>query len=329
MSKAFTRESDHDDEDEGQGLPALPSGARMIPPMEYPDATFLTYADLIKREVNMPVIAVGRLGDPDQAEQAVATGKADFIALGRTSIAEPEWVEKLRRNEPQRRCLACNTCINEMRGGSQLRCVVNGAAGQETRFAKATPPRAEKIAVIGAGPAGLTYAALVAQHNQVTIFERDASPGGSFRYAGKAPLFQDVAARNHSFERYIRGQVAACNAKGVTFKYNTDVAKSPVLLAPFDRIVVATGAAYRFGLGRLPFLLLDMGAGRWPGLAQVFSNPKFRDWFYHRARTATGDAFKALAKPNQTVMVIGDARTPGKSRPAIESAFEAALLNRS
>ena len=80
---------------------------------------------------------------------------------------------------------------------------------------------------------------------------------------------------------------------------------------------------------RLAFLLLEMGAGRWPGLAQVFSNPKFRDWFYHRARTATGDAFKALAKPNQTVMVIGDARTPGKSRPAIESAFEAALLNRS
>ena len=308
---------------------SLPSGARMIPPMEYPDATFLTYADLIKREVNMPVIAVGRLGDPDQAEQAVATGKADFVALGRTSIAEPEWVAKLERGEPQRRCLACNTCINEMRGGSQLRCVVNGAAGQETRFAKAAPPRAEKIAVIGAGPAGLTYAALVAQHNQVTIFERDAAPGGSFRYAGKAPLFQDVAARNHSFERYIRGQVAACNAKGVTFKYNTDVAKSPVLLAPFDRIVIATGAAYRFGLGRLPFLLLDMGAGRWPGLAQVFSNPKFRDWFYHRARTATGDAFKALAKPNQTVMVIGDARTPGKSRPAIESAFEAALLNRS
>ena len=294
---------------------------------EYPDATFLTYADLIKREVKVPVIAVGRLGDPDQAEQAVATGKADFVALGRTSIAEPEWVEKLRRGEPQRRCLACNTCINEMRGGSQLRCVVNGMAGQETRFAKAMPPRAEKIAVIGAGPAGLTYASLVAQHNQVTVFERDATPGGSFRYAGKAPLFQDVAARNYSLERYIRGQVAACTAKSVTFQYNTDVTKNPALLAPFDRIVIATGASYRFGLGRLPFMMLDIGAGRWPGLAQIFALPKFRDWFYHRARVATGDAFKALAKPNQKVVVIGDARTPGKSKPAIESAFEVALLN--
>jgi hypothetical protein len=73
--------------------------------------------------------------------------------------------------------------------------------------------------------------------------------------------------------------------------------------------------------------MLDIGAGRWPGLAQIFSNAKFRDWFYHRARTATGEAFKALAKPNQKIMVIGDARTPGKSRPAIESAFEAALLS--
>jgi 2-polyprenyl-6-methoxyphenol hydroxylase-like FAD-dependent oxidoreductase len=192
---------------------------------------------------------------------------------------------------------------------------------------KASPPRAEKIAVIGAGPAGLTYASLVAQHNQVTVFERDATPGGSFRYAGKAPLFQDVEARSYSFERYVRGQVAACTAKGVTFKYNTDVAKNAALLAPFDRIVIASGASYRFGLGRLPFMMLDIGAGRWPGLAQVFSNAKFRDWFYHRARVATGDAFKAFAKPNQKIMVIGDARAPGKSRPAIESAFEAALLN--
>ena len=113
---------------------SLPSGARMIPPMAYPDATFLGYAADIKRQVRVPVIAVGRLGDPQTAAEAVASGKADFIALGRTLIAEPEWVEKLRRGEPARRCLACNTCVDEMRGGSQLRCVVNGAAGQEARF---------------------------------------------------------------------------------------------------------------------------------------------------------------------------------------------------
>jgi 2,4-dienoyl-CoA reductase-like NADH-dependent reductase (Old Yellow Enzyme family) len=305
---------------------SLPSGERMIPPMAYPDATFLTYAALIRREVKIPVIAVGRLGDPHQAAEAVASGKADFVALGRTSIAEPEWVEKLRRGEPARRCLACNTCVNEMRGGAQMRCVVNGAAGQEARFAAAKPPEGERIAVIGAGPAGLTYASLVAGKNSVTVFERERKAGGSFRYAGKAPLFQDVVANETSFERYVIAMVAACTHKGVTFRYRTDVRRSPDLLAPFDRIVIASGARYRFGAGRLPMWLLELGAARWPGMTQLFSNPKVRDWFYHRARQATGDDFKGLAQPGRKITVIGDAVQAGKSRPAIESAFEAALL---
>jgi 2,4-dienoyl-CoA reductase-like NADH-dependent reductase (Old Yellow Enzyme family) len=307
---------------------SLPSAARMIPPMNYPDATFLAYAWAVKQEVRVPVIAVGRLGEPDVAAEAIQTGKADFIALGRTSIAEPEWVEKLRRGEPARRCLACNTCVNEMRGGAPLRCVVNGRAGRETEFVAATPPQGERIAVIGAGPAGLTYAALVADGNTVTVFEREAVAGGAFRYAGKAPLFQEVNAVESSFDRYIASLVSACTKRGVTFRYSADVAKAPGLLEPFDRIVIASGARYRFGLGPLARLMLNWGAARWPGVAQLFSNDAVRDWFYHRARRATGGALKVLARPEQSVVVIGDALSPGKSRPAIASAFEAALLSR-
>jgi 2,4-dienoyl-CoA reductase-like NADH-dependent reductase (Old Yellow Enzyme family) len=85
--------------------------------MTFPDATFLDFAAAVKKIVRVPVIAVGRLGDPAIATQAVASGKTDFVALGRTLIADPQWVAKLRREEPIRRCLACNTCINEMRGG--------------------------------------------------------------------------------------------------------------------------------------------------------------------------------------------------------------------
>ncbi len=107
---------------------SLPSGAMQLPPMALPDAIWIDYAADIKRAVSIPVIAVGRLGDPRDAADAVASGKADFIALGRTLVAEPEWVEKLRRGEPQRRCLACNTCISEMVGGAGIGCVVNGAA---------------------------------------------------------------------------------------------------------------------------------------------------------------------------------------------------------
>jgi 2,4-dienoyl-CoA reductase-like NADH-dependent reductase (Old Yellow Enzyme family) len=306
---------------------SLPSAQIVLPPMSFPDATFLDYAAGVKKSVAVPVIAVGRLGDPATAAAAVAAGKTDFIALGRSLIADPQWVEKLRRDEPIRRCLACNACINEMRGGARIGCVVNAAAGRERLFADGKPPRGERIAVVGAGPAGLTYASLVAEANQVTVFEKDKRPGGAFRYAGKAPLFQEVEASEGSFERYVADLVAACTRKGVAFRFATDVTRRPALLAPFDRIVLATGARYRFGLGAITTTLLDWGAGRWPGFSSLFSQPKFRDWFYYQARRPTADRFAHLARPNQAMVVIGDAACAGKSKEAIASAFEAALLH--
>ncbi len=153
--------------------------------------------------------------------------------------------------------------------------------------------------MIGAGPAGLTYASLVAECNNVTVFERSRGAGGSFRYAGKAPLFQEVEASDRSFERYIADMVAACEHKGVVFRFRTDVAAQPDLLAPFDRIVIATGAEYRFGLGPLARTMLACGAGRWFGMSYLFSQPKVRDWFYYRARRSTGDRFRALARPGK------------------------------
>ena len=74
--------------------------------------------------------------------------------------------------------------------------------------------------------------------------------------------------------------------------------------------------------------LLDLGAGKWPGISQVMSEPRVRDWFYYRARAATAARFKGLASSGQTVTVIGDAAKPGKSKEAIASAFDAALLGK-
>jgi hypothetical protein len=119
--------------------------------------------------------------------------------------------------------------------------------------------------------------------------------------------------------------VAACANKGVTFRFGADVLQTPDLLAPFDRIVIASGARYRYGLGPVVTALLDLGAGHWPGLRGIFSSPAFRDWFYYRARQGTGEQLRRLARPGQTVVVIGDAAQAGKSRPAIASAFEAAF----
>ena len=145
--------------------------------------------------------------------------------------------------------------------------------------------------------------------------------------AGKAPLFQEVAADQASFDRYIERMVAACMHKGVIFLYGVDVIETPEPLATYHRVVIATGARYRFGLGRLADLLLDQGAGRWPVLRWIFATDAFRDWFYHKARRGTGEASRRIARPRQKIMVIGDAMKAGKSRPAIASAFEAALLS--
>jgi 2,4-dienoyl-CoA reductase-like NADH-dependent reductase (Old Yellow Enzyme family) len=305
---------------------SLPSAAMMIPPMRLPEATFLDYAAAIKAEVKIPVIAVGRLGDPATAADAVERGKVDFIALGRTLIADPEWVNKLAHGEPARRCLACNTCVNEMRGGAKLGCVVNAMAAREREFRAAAPVKDKRIAVIGAGPAGLTYASLVAAHNAVTVFERARAPGGAFRLAGKAPLFQEVEADERAFTSYIGELVRACEQQRVSFHLGADVRRHPELLKPFDRIVIATGARYRFGLGPLANFLLGAGLARRPPLRQLFSRPSLRDWFYFAARRGSGDDIRRLARPGQTVMTIGDAREAGKSKEAIASAFAAALL---
>jgi hypothetical protein len=213
-----------------------------------------------------------------------------------------------------------------MRGGARIGCVVNAAAGRERTFADPSPPRAERIAVIGAGPAGLTYASLVAEGHDVTVFEKETRAGGAFRYAGKAPLFQEVVASEPSFARYIDDLVAACSGKGVKFCWRCDVAADPRVLAPFDRVVIATGARYRFGLGPIATKMLDWRVARWPLLSRLLSIPMFRDWFYYRARRGTADRFRQFAKPGQRVVAIGDAVAAGKSKEAIANAFEAALL---
>ncbi|MCC7048777.1 MAG: hypothetical protein IT562_18825 [Alphaproteobacteria bacterium] len=302
---------------------SLPSGAVMIPPMWMQDAPFLRYAAAVRARVSVPVIAVGRLGDPATAATAVADGKADFVALGRSLVADPDWVAKVTAGRPVRRCLACNTCVDEMRTGAKIGCVVNAAAGRERDFADAAPPTGETIAVVGAGPAGLSYALLVAADNRVTVFEREAGAGGALLLAGKAPLFQAHEARAQALMTYVDSMVACCRAAGVEFRFGTDALAEPATLARFDRVVYATGATYRHGLGSVVRIALASGAARLPGLRRLMSRPGLRDWLYYRARA--GRVRPSPARPGQRIELIGDARRPGKTKEAIADAFETAL----
>ena len=307
---------------------SLPSAHMMTPPMTSPEGIFLDYAARIKAEIAVPVIAVGRLGNPLVAMAAVDSGKTDFVALGRSLLADPDWVNKVARNEPVRRCLACNTCVDEMRGGNQLSCLVNPTAARELEFFDARRPTGERICVIGAGPAGLSYASLVADGNEVTVYEREPVPGGAFRYAGKAPRFQDVEADEGSLNAYIAELERACRQKGVTFHYGIDVLTLPQTLRDFQRIVIATGAEYRYGIGPMAHWLLDAGLGKSAIVRWLFSSVRVRNWFYDSARSGTGETRRAPANPGQHVVVIGDAARAGKSQQAIASAFRAAYTSR-
>jgi 2,4-dienoyl-CoA reductase-like NADH-dependent reductase (Old Yellow Enzyme family) len=302
---------------------SLPSAHMMTPPMNCAEGIFLDYAAQVKRAVSVPVIAVGRLGDPQLAMAAVDTGKADFVALGRSLIADPEWAIKAMRNVPVRRCLACNSCVDEMRGGDRLHCVVNPAAARELECS-GTPgiPGGERIAVIGAGPAGLTYAEQVAGANRVTVFEREARSGGALRYAGLAPLFQGVAAEQRSLDRFVDELERACRAKGVEFRFGSPVRALAAIARDFDRVVLATGAEYRLGAGALVRSLLRAGWGRSALAQRLFQSTRVRHWLYHDARSSVMPGLGQAG--GAKVVVIGDAKSPGKTRDAIASAFEAA-----
>lgn len=300
-----------------------PSAEMMIPPMAYPEGVFLDYAAEVRRLVEVPVIGVGRLGNPDVAIAAVESGAVDFVALGRPLLADPDWVAKLRDERPVRRCLACNTCVNDMRSGASLGCLVNPAVGREREFDPAVLPAGERIAVVGAGPAGLSYASLVAGRNQVTVFERADRPGGALRNAAMAPLFQDVEARPESLSAFIAELERDCRMQGVELRYGVEPGSQPGLLAPYARVVIATGAVYRFGLGPLSRWLLRSGRAARGPLARLFRHPRLRRWLYYRARRPA-PALAVPGRSGQVITVIGDAARPGKAVEAIAAAFELA-----
>jgi hypothetical protein len=297
----------------------------MTPPMNCPEGIFLNYAARVKAEVSVPVIAVGRLGNPKVAMEAIDSGKADFVALGRSLIADPDWAAKVRSDTPVRRCLACNRCVDEMRNGEKLGCVVNPVAARELEYEGAEPvPKGERIAVIGAGPAGLSYAALVADANQVTIFERENRTGGALRYAGLAPQFQNVEADQRTLDTYIDELERACREKNVEFRLGQAIERLADLPDRFDRIVVATGAQYEGSATRAVWTALRLGLGKTALARRMFKSARLRDWFYYRARrSAVPDVGQFELRQ---VTVIGDAAKPGKTREAVESAYKAALI---
>ena len=302
-----------------------PSAERMIPPMRYGMGTFVDLAEKVKHSIAVPVIGVGRLGDPRLAEQAVRNGQMDLVALGRPLLADAGWARKAREGRAVRRCLACNHCVDTMRAGGRISCVVNPMTGREREFATAAGPNRELIYVIGAGPAGLSYASLVAEHNRVVVLEREAGPGGALRYAALAPRFNNVETSQASLLAYIEELERACREQGVTVRFGTDALAVADRLRQADRVIVATGAYYRYRLGPLIRWALRAGLARCAFIAPIVGSDRVRCWLYYRARRSTGARIAhQLRLDPRKVTLVGDAAQAGKAIDATRHAFEVA-----
>jgi 2,4-dienoyl-CoA reductase-like NADH-dependent reductase (Old Yellow Enzyme family) len=305
---------------------STPTAAIMIPPMWAGYSPFLRFASEVKKHVNVSVIAVGRLGRASDAAYAIRSGQADFVALGRPLLADPDWVTKTRDQRAIRSCLGCNSCVDGMREGRELYCLVNPETGRETEFSgRALVRKGQNIAVIGSGPAGLSYASLMAMANAVTIFEKSDQIGGAFRLVADAPLFQNVEPRAESFQDYVGSLHAMCVERGVRFEMKSDPLENVSLLEGYDHVVVASGAHYRWGLGPIITKMLELGMLRRGFLKQMAERKSVREYFYTHLRAGWKGDIGNTHNKDCSIDVIGDAAIPGRSENAIRSAYEAAF----
>jgi 2,4-dienoyl-CoA reductase-like NADH-dependent reductase (Old Yellow Enzyme family) len=209
----------------------------------WPDAYISHLASAVKGVVDVPVITVGKLGNPDVAERVLEEGRADFIALGRSLLADPEWVNKVRegRISELRRCICCNNCwdriFTKSREQGRLFCTVNPSLHREKTFGIEVALVKKRVLVVGGGLSGMEAARVAAMRgHSVTLYESKDTLGGQWRLASSQPgkeIYNDV------LKHLEKGLYDA----GVSVRLNTNVT-APLIsqLAP-DVVILAMGAA--------------------------------------------------------------------------------------
>lgn len=174
--------------------------ASIVPPYFLPTKTNARNASKIKEHTTIPIIVAGRIVSPDDAEEILQNGWADFISLGRAQLADPDFVKKTmegRENEIVR-CVSCNEgCINSVFKGKSISCVFNPASGRENEIIVRPAEKKKKVLVIGGGPGGLEAARVARERgHEVVLLEKSGKLGGQFFLAGFAPhksRFTDAA----------------------------------------------------------------------------------------------------------------------------------------
>ncbi|MDX3931016.1 MAG: NADPH-dependent 2,4-dienoyl-CoA reductase [Stenotrophomonas sp.] len=201
-----------------------------------PRAAFAGVTAKLKPHVGVPLVATNRINMPDVAERILASGGADMVSLARPLLADPQWANKARAGRPERinTCIACNqACLDHVFENKLASCLVNPRAAHETElvYRPTTSPR--RIAVVGAGPAGLACATVAAERgHHVSLFDANDEIGGQFNVAKRIPGKEEF----HETLRYFRHKL---EDTGVQLRLGTRV--SVDTLAGFDEVVLATG----------------------------------------------------------------------------------------
>ncbi|MGA7439986.1 MAG: NADPH-dependent 2,4-dienoyl-CoA reductase [Luteibacter sp.] len=207
-----------------------------------PRGAFTWVTQRMKGNVGIPLVTTNRINMPDVAERILAQGDADMVSMARPLLADPQWVNKAKANQAQtiNTCIACNqACLDHVFKNRLASCLVNPRACHETEL-KILPATAKKrVAVVGAGPAGLAAATTLAERGHaVTLFDRASEIGGQFNMAKRIPGKEEF----HETLRYFGHRL---DATGVEQRLGTDVSVESLADSGFDTVLLATGVLPR------------------------------------------------------------------------------------
>lgn len=211
-----------------------------VQPYMTPRGSLAYIAAAIKKNVTIPVNAVGSLS-PEMGEEILEKGEADFICIGRQTIADPDWPNKIRAGHPEqiRRCLRCNECLGKVEGNCQISCQVNPEAGREAElFGQLYPAKeVKRVAIVGSGPAGM-QAALSARlrGHDVTLYEKEAEIGGELNHIGNPEFKEDF--RNYA--QYLKTAVRNSGAKVIV---NHEATAEELVSIGYDAVICAIGSS--------------------------------------------------------------------------------------
>jgi len=207
-----------------------------------PRAAFTWVTAKFKKELTIPLVTSNRINTPEVAEEVLERGDADMISMARPFLADPDFVNKAAANKSDEinTCIGCNqACLDHVFGRKMTSCLVNPRACHETELILKTASEAKKLAVIGAGPAGLAFSiSAAACGHQVTLFDAERDIGGQFNIAKQIPGKEEF----DETIRYYRKQLELSN---VTLVLNHRVTTAELNDSDFDEVVVATGIVPR------------------------------------------------------------------------------------